>query len=216
MSVHILLADDHPVLRRGLRALIDAEPGLKVVGEAADADGALRLVEELAPDIVVLDIRMPGMSGIEATRQMIELQPGIRVLILTATEEPSFLDAAMQAGAMGYVGKRVAESELEQAIRAVANGDLYIHCSTAPSLLPAPLPPAVDAVLVEALTPRETEVLRLIALGYTNPGMADKLHISVRTVESHRANLMAKLDLHSRADLVRYAHVQGLLELGAT
>ncbi|HSJ55162.1 MAG TPA: response regulator transcription factor [Anaerolineae bacterium] len=213
MAVRILLADDHPVLRAGLRALIEAEPDLEVVGEAEDGDEAVRLAELLAPDVAVLDISMPGLSGIEATRRMIANQPGLRVLVLTVSEEASLLQAAVDAGARGYIVKRVAEVELMQAVRAIIRGDFYVHTSVTPNTPSvAPAPEGQASAPTETLTAREVDVLRLIALGYTNPEIAQKLQIGVRTVESHRANLMDKLDRRSRVDLVLYAYQNGLFE----
>lgn len=213
--IRILIADDHGVVRAGLRALLDAEPDLQVVGEATDSQEALRLTGELHPDVVLLDISMPGLGGIESTRQIRAAEPEIRVLILTVHEDEGLLRASLQAGAAGYVTKRAVETELISAIHAVQRGDLYVHPTMTRSLVKdiSPLsPPAADSDHVEPLTPRETEVLRLIAQGHTNRQTADVLGISVRTVETHRANIMGKLGLHGRVQLVRYAMEHGLLE----
>lgn len=213
MSIRILIADDHGVLRAGLRALLNAEPDLEVVGEAADGDETLRLVCDVEPDVVLLDISMPGPGGIEVTRQVKEALPEARVLILTVHEDESLLREAIAAGAAGYVIKRAVESELINAIHAVWRGDLYIHPAMTRALLQDIKPAAPsDEEVVEPLTPRETEVLRLIALGYTNRQIAEKLTISMRTVETHRANLMDKLGLRSRVALVRYAREHELLD----
>ena len=213
MSIRILIADDHGVLRAGLRALLNAEPGLEVVGEAADGLTALQLAAELRPDVALMDLSMPGLDGIQVTRQLKETLPGTRVLILTVHEDESLLREAIQAGASGYIIKRAVESELINAIRAVCSGDLYVHPTLTRALL-RDLSPAIasDQAPTESLTPREIDVLRLIAQGYTNRQVAEKLHVSVRTVESHRANLTSKLDIASRAELVRYAREHGLLE----
>lgn len=213
--IHILLADDHGVLRAGLRALLDAEPGLQVVGEATDGQETLLLAGELHPDVVLLDVSMPGPGGIEVTRQLEEALPETRVLILTVHEDESLLREAIQAGAAGYITKRAIKSELINAIHAVWRGDLYVHPAMTRALLgdSPPSPPAGENQgLVEPLTPREIEVLRLIAQGYTNCQAAEVLYISVRTVESHRANVMGKLGLRGRVELVRYALEHGLLE----
>ena len=216
MSIRILIVDDHGVLRAGLKALLSAEPGFEVVQDASNGADALRLASELNPDIVLLDMSMPGPNGIEVTRQLKKTLPEIRILILTVHEDETMLQEAIRAGASGYILKRAVESELIDAIQAVCRGDLYVHPAMTRALLKAISPTTHPALgsqeeLVEALTPREAEVLRLIAQGYTNRQMADHLSISVRTVESHRANLMGKLGLRSRVDLVRYAKENKLI-----
>lgn len=213
MPIDVLIADDHGVIRAGLRALLNAEPGLQVVGEATDGQETLRLANELHPDVVLLDISMPGPGGIEVTRQLKAALPGTRVLILTVHEDESLLREAMRAGAAGYITKRAIKPELINAIHAVGRGDLYVHSAMTRALLRdlSPSPPAREG-LVEPLTPREIEVLRLIVQGYTNRQAAEVLSISVRTVESHRANIMDKLGLRGRVELVRYAMEHGLLE----
>jgi len=213
MPIHILIADDHGVLRAGLRTLLNAEPDLEVIAEASDGNDVLRLASELRPDIVLLDVSMPGPGGIEVTRRLKEALPELRVLILTAHEDESLLREAVQAGAAGYIIKRAVESELINAIHAVWRGDLYVHPAMTRALLKEmSLFPVSDEPVVESLTPREIEVLRLIAKGYTNGQIAKELSLSVRTVESHRANLMSKLELRSRVELVRYAMEHGLFE----
>lgn len=215
MAIRILIADDHGVLRAGLRALLNAEPDLEVVGEAADGDEALRLTRTLQPDIVLMDVSMPGCGGIEATRRLKELRSDVRVLILTVHEDSGLLQEAIRAGASGYILKRAAESELVNAIQAVWRGDLYVHPAMTRALFASTIhAPADNQVAIETLTPREVEVLRLIAQGHTNRQMADLLTLSVRTIESHRANMMQKLDLHSRVELVRYAMKHGLFRPG--
>ena len=216
MSIRILIVDDHGVLRAGLKALLSAEPDFEVVQDASNGTDALRLAADLNPDVVLLDMSMPGPNGIEVTRQLKKTLPEIRILILTVHEDEVMLQEAIQAGASGYILKRAVESELIDAIQAVWRGDLYVHPAMTRALLkaisPTPHPaPGSQEELVEALTPREAEVLRLIAQGYTNRQMADHLSISVRTVESHRANLMGKLGLRSRVELVRYAKENKLI-----
>jgi two-component system response regulator NreC len=212
--IGILIADDHGVLRAGLRALLDAEPDLQVLGEAVDTQETLQMVSELCPNVVLLDMSMPGPGGIETTRQIRAALPETHVLVLTVHEDDSLLRASLEAGAAGYVTKRAVEAELINAIHAVQRGDLYVHPAMTRSLLkaPPPPPPHPDDEQVEPLTPRETEVLRLIAQGYTNRQAAEVLSISVRTVETHRANILGKLGLRGRVDLVRYAMDHGLLE----
>ncbi len=211
--IQILIADDHGVLRAGLCALLNAEPDLHVVGEAIDGQETLRLAGELHPDVILLDISMPGLGGIETTRRLKEALPEACVLILTVHEDEHLLQASLQAGATGYVTKRAIKSELINAIRAAWRGDLYVHPTMTRALFEdTPHPPPTDEELIEPLTPREIEVLRLIAKGHTNRQTGEILSISVRTVESHRANIMDKLGVRGRVGLVRYAMDHGLLE----
>jgi two-component system response regulator NreC len=211
MSIRILIVDDHGVLRAGLRALLSAEADLEVVDEAAEGREALYLAAELRPDVVLLDISMPDLGGIEITRRLKQAVPETRVLILTVHEDDSLLQEAIRAGAAGYIIKRAVESELIDAIRAVSRGDLYVHPAMTRALFNdlTPFPPAKNPP-TEILTPRETEVLCLITQGYTNRQTAQALSISVRTVESHRANVMDKLNMRSRVELVRYVQEHGL------
>jgi two-component system response regulator NreC len=220
--IQILIADDHGVLRAGLRALLSAEPDMQVVGEAADGQETLHMANELCPDVVLLDISMPGLGGVETTRQLTKNLPDARVLILTVHEDEHLLREVMRAGAAGYVTKRAIEPELLNAIHAVWRGDLYVHPTMTRALLETLSSPPIrgedesedvgaDEDLIEALTPREIEVLRLIAQGYTNRQASEVLCIGVRTVETHRANLMAKLGLRGRVALVRYARERGLI-----
>jgi two-component system response regulator NreC len=214
MPIQILLADDHGVLRAGLRSLLDSEDEFHVVAEAADGDQTLRLTAKLQPDIVLLDLNMPGPGGIEVTRRIVESAPKSKVLVLTAYEEDALVREALNAGASGYIIKRAVESELLNAIRAVHRGEVYVHPSIMRALLKAPVQePALkkDSNGV-SLTPREVEVLRFIARGYTNRQIAENLKLSVRTVESHRANLMGKLEMETRIQLVLYATEHKLLD----
>lgn len=213
MPTEILIADDHGVLRAGLRALLNAEPDLEVVGEAANGSEVLRLAQELRPDLVLLDISMPGPGGIAVTQQLKAALPDAHVLILTLHEDEGLLQEAMRAGAAGYIIKRAVESELINAIHAVLRGDLYVHPAMTRALLQDVAPASTStAPPTETLTPREIDVLRLIAKGHTNREAAQVLSISVRTVETHRANLTDKLGLRGRVELVRYAREHGLLE----
>ena len=216
--IQILLADDHGVLRAGLRALLSAEPDLQVVGEAADGPEALYMAGKLCPDVVLLDISMPGSDGVEITRQLKETLPDARVLILTVHEDESLLREVIRAGAAGYITKRAIEPELINAIHMVWRGELYVHPVMTRALLgtrPLSSPHAHsgngDDDPIELLTPREIQVLRLIARGHTNRQTGEVLNIGVRTVETHRANLMAKLSLRGRVELVRYAREHGIL-----
>jgi two-component system, NarL family, response regulator NreC len=213
MSIHILIADDHGVLRAGLRALLSAEADLEVVGEASNGQETLRQAEAIKPEVILLDLSMPDLGGLEVARQLKEIAPASRVLILTVHEDESLLQEAIRAGAAGYIIKRAAESELIDAIRAVWRGDLYVHPAMTRALLKEIAPsPAPRKPLIEMPTPREIDVLRFIARGYTNRETAEALTLSVRTVESHRANLMDKLSLRSRVELVRYARENGFIE----
>lgn len=209
MAIRVLIADDHGVLRAGLRALLKSTADIAVVAEAGSGEEALELCARACPDIVLLDISMPGLDGIEVTARLRAALPAIRVLIMTMHEDSGLLRAALRAGAAGYIVKRAVEYELITALYAVHRGELYVHPALTRSLLEAPAP--APAREVAALTPREVDILRLIAEGHTNRQIAEARCLSVRTVESHRASIMDKLDLHSRAELARYAAEHGLL-----
>jgi two-component system response regulator NreC len=209
----VLIADDHTIVRTGLRALLQAETSLELVGEATGGYEALQLVDELMPDILVLDISMPDLDGISVTRQLQSQHPDLKILILTLHEDKALLREAIKSGASGYILKRAAESELISAIQIVMRGDMYVEPSMLRDLIddqPKPVNQAQDSL--EPLTPREIDVLKLIVQGYTNRQVGEELGISVRTVEGHRANLSDKLGIRSRLELVRYAREQGFLE----
>jgi len=214
MPIRILIADDHGVIRAGLCALLSGFPELEVVGEAMDGRDTVTKSAELQPNIVIMDLSMPEMGGLEATRQLSQIAPEVRVLILTVHEEASLLKEVIRAGAAGYIIKRAVEDELIHAIRVVARGDMYVHPSMTRTLLSASPPSEeFEASEVETLTAREIEVLRLLAKGYTNRQIAEQLGISPRTAEGHRANLSGKLGVRSRVELVEYAQKHGLLKL---
>ena len=212
MTVRLLIADDHGVLRAGLIALLSDELGMEVVGEADDENSAVSLAVEKRPDVLLMDLSMPNTGGIEATRRIKQLVPEARVLILTVHEDKSLMQEAIRSGAMGYFLKRAVKSELINAIQAVMRGELYLHPAMARLLFLEQQPPSPQTVKFtpEELTAREIEVLRLIAQGYTNSQAAEILCVSVRTVEYHRGNLTAKLNIHSRVELMRYAEENGL------
>lgn len=213
MAIRILIADDHGLMRAGLHAMLEHEPAVEVVGEAASGEEALHLAGELRPDIVLLDINMPGIDGIETTRRLRISNPQTRVLILTVYAEESLLREAIQAGASGYIIKRAAEEELITAIQAISRGDIYIHPAITRFLLKDLSPdtkPKKDAL--HELTPREIEVMGYIIRGFTNRQIAEALYISTRTVEGHRASLFGKLGLKNRVELVEYAEKKGLME----
>lgn len=212
MPIRILIADDHAVVRSGLRALLSADPGLEVVGEAEDGVETLHLAETLAPDTVLLDITMPPENGIRTAQRLKEKHPELVVLFLTMHEDESLLHEALRAGASGYVIKRAEASEIIQAIRATSLGDIYVHPAMTRALLHQPVTTEHRrGAPADALTSRELEVLRLLAKGNTNRQIAGLLGLSVRTVENHRANLMGKLGLVSRVELVNYAEEHKLL-----
>ena len=213
MTIRILIADDHGVIRAGLRALLAGFLGIEVVGEAVDGRDVLKKAVELKPDIALMDLSMPEMGGIEATRQLSRIVPNVRVLILSVHEDEGLLKEAIRAGASGYIIKRAVEAELIHAIQVVARGDMYVHPSMTRVLL-SDLSPTPQRVIseVETLTLREIDVLRLLARGYTNRQIAEQLSLSIRTVEGHRANLSSKLGLRSRVDLINYAEEHGLLD----
>jgi two-component system response regulator NreC len=213
MATRILIADDHHLLRAGLCALLRSHQGFEVVGEAGDGRQAVDLARELDPDLLLLDISMPVMDGIAATREARRVLPRVKILILTIHEDEALLREALEAGASGYVVKRAAESELINAILAAMRGELYIHPSMTRALVEPPAHELGHRRLgdVEQLTPREVEVLGLIAEGFTNAQVAEQLGLSVRTIESHRANIMGKLGIGTRAELVHYALREGLL-----
>lgn len=213
MSIRILLADDHGVIRAGLRALLEGYPDMTVVGEASDGGEAIAKAFELKPNIVLMDVSMPNIGGIEATRQLLQREPGMRVLILTVHEDESLLKEVIRTGAAGYIVKRAAQEDLIHAIRVVARGDLYVHPTMTRMLFTEPDKMATQSgTEVETLTLREIDVLQLLAKGYTNRQIAEQLSLSPRTVEGHRANISAKLGLHSRVELVEYAEKHGLLK----
>ncbi len=205
-TITIVLADDHTVVRNALRLLLDAEPDFEVVAEAGDAETAIRYVRGHKPNVLILDLNMPGRPSLDAVPDVREASPETEIVVLTMQNEPAFARRALQAGVRGYVLKEAADAELVQAVHSAAAGDTYLQ-------------PALGARLAAGnseeggeLSERERDVLRLIALGYTNAEVAEQLYISIRTVESHRAHIQQKLRLTSRAELVRYALEHGLVE----
>jgi two-component system, NarL family, response regulator NreC len=209
-AIRVLVVDDHAIVRTGLRRVLDAEEGIETVGEAPNAERAVFEAMEHRPDVVLMDVVMPGKSGIEGMPALLRAVPDTKVLVLSMQDDPRYVREAFEAGASGYVLKEAADAEVADAVRAVAAGEHYVH-------------PALGAKLVEAeaeerrraeedpLSDREREVLRLLALGHTNQEIAKMLFISVRTAETHRAHIMQKLRLQSRAELVRHALDEGLL-----
>jgi DNA-binding NarL/FixJ family response regulator len=212
--LRILLADDHATVRHGLKLLIDGEADMKVVSEADDGAAAVRQALELKPDVVVMDISMPGMNGLAATRALREAQPDACIVTLTRHGDEAYLQELLRAGVSGYVLKRSAPTELLQAIRAVAAGGQYLDSTLTPRLTAGFIGRQAGHATsaVSKLTDREAEVLRLIASGYGNKEIAARLALSVKTIEAHKANAMRKLDLRGRIDIVKYAVLQGWLD----
>jgi two-component system response regulator NreC len=206
-GVKVVLADDHGVVREGLRSLLDAQPNMRVVAEAADVDSAVRLTRAHRPRILVLDLNMPGGDTLEAIPAILESSPDTRIVVLTMQDEPAIAQASIQAGASGYVVKDAAGDELIQAVQLVLRGETYLH----PQLGARIAAQGSEPGQTDALTDREREVLKLVALGHTNSEIASQLFLSVRTVESHRAHIQQKLGLSTRAELVAYALDTGLI-----
>jgi two-component system response regulator NreC len=215
-KIRLLVVDDHPVVRAGLCTLLNSQPDLEVVGEAAEGGTAIECVSELCPDVVVMDITMEGVGGLAATREITERYPESKVLVLTVHNSVEYLRQALDAGATGYVLKQAADTELAVAIRAVQRGEVYVYPVFTRVLLgdwkqdgEEDSPVTLNGY--ERLSPREKQVLRLVALGYTSRQIAEQLYLSVKTVGTYRTRLMAKLNLKSRPALVRYALKKGLL-----
>jgi DNA-binding NarL/FixJ family response regulator len=208
--VRVLVVDDHAVVRSGLRSLLDADPALEVVGEAGDGREAVFQNRALKPDVIVMDVVMPGESGIETTRLVLHERPEAKVLVLSMQDDPSYVREAFDAGASGYVLKEAADAEVVQAVREVAAGGRYVHPALGARLITAEVEER-NRLETDPLSEREREVLRLLALGHTNQEIAASLFISVRTAETHRAHIMQKLRLRTRAELVRYALEHGVL-----
>ena len=206
-TIRIVIADDHAVVRRGLRQVLEAAPGFEVVAEAANLDDARRYVRGHHPDVLVLDLNMPGGSSLEHIPSVRAESPDTQIVVLTMQNEPAYARQALIAGALGYVLKEAAEEELVEAIKRAAVGDTYLNPRLGARVAAEPPPGPPDG-----LSEREVDVLRLIALGYTNAEIGEQLHLSVRTVETHRAHIQQKLSLATRSDLVRYALEHKLVE----
>jgi two-component system response regulator NreC len=207
--IRIVLADDHAVVRRGLQLLLEAEDGLEVVASVGDVEAAIRTTRGHKPDVLVLDLNMPGGSSLEAIPQILSASPQTSIAVLTMQDEPAFARQALSAGALAYVLKEAADDELVEAVRRAAAGQTYLNPQLGARLATEPPPPAGPP---DDLSQREVEVLRMIALGHTNAEIAERLYLSIRTVESHRAHIQQKLRRSSRADLVRYALDHGLVD----
>ena len=216
-KTRIVLADDHAILREGIRALLEDQHDMAVVGEAADGRKAVELAREQSPDIVVMDIGMPLLNGLEATRQIKRECPQVSVVVLTMHDNEEYVSQILAAGASGYVLKRAASSELVTAIRAVAAGQSYLSPAVTKLLIESYVgrQPGTPAVVdpFDTLTAREREVLQLVAEGHTNSQIAKLLNISLKTVKAHRSNLMQKLGLHDRGELIKIAIQRGIIEV---
>ena len=211
MPIRVVLVDDHAVVRAGLRRVLEAESDIEVVGEANNVREAVFEVRAQKPDVIVMDVVMPGASGIEGTPLVLHEAPDARVLVLSMQDDPRYVREAFATGASGYVLKEAADTEVVEAVRQVANGQRYLHPVLGARLLESEARQREEEAS-DPLSEREREVLRLLALGHTNQEIAKLLYISVRTAESHRAHIMQKLRLGTRAELVRYALAHGLLE----
>ena len=209
----LVLADDHGILRAGLRALLNEEPDLDVVAEAADGQAALAAILKFQPDLAILDISMPGMNGLEVLEALSKSESKTHILILSVHEDTFLLKKALKFGASGYIVKQAVESELINAIHAILRGEIYIHPSLTRELVKSISPTHVaQPNKNDELSPREREVLYLIVQGYSNREVGDELSISTRTVETHRANIMQKLNLRTRVELVRYAKLHHIID----
>ncbi|MDR7433532.1 MAG: response regulator transcription factor [Armatimonadota bacterium] len=214
-KIRVLIADDHTIVREGIRMILTAQPDIEVVGEAANGQEAIELTRKLRPDVVVMDISMPGVSGIHATKAIKAEMPEVNVLALTMHEDETYVFQLLKAGAAGYVLKRGAASDLVNAVRAASKGEAFLYPSVAKAVVQDYLQrveAGEERERWDGLTQREREILKLIAEGYTNQEIAQKLYISVKTVQTHRAHILEKLGLHDRTELVRYAIRKGLIE----
>ncbi len=213
MSITVLLADDHRILREGLRSLLEHPPDIRVVGEAGDGRTAVRLAKELSPDVVIMDIGMSGLNGVEATRQIRAALPQTRVLALSMHSDRRYVRSMLKAGATGYLLKDSAAEELVQALRTLVSGRAYLSPGITGVVIDEYLQAGDTPQAADPLSAREHEVLQLLAEGRSTSQIASSLHVSVKTVETHRRRIMDKLDLHSLADLTRYAIREGITPL---
>lgn len=211
MSVRVALIDDHPIVRQGLRNLLQTEPSLTVVGEADDGIAGVELVLRARPDVLIVDLMMPGLNGLDLIRQVLKSQPKLRILVLSMQSADSYVVEALDCGAAGYVLKETGPSEIIHAIRAVVAGERYLSPKLSERLLNASSGKRKITDPYETLTPREREILHLVIEGNTSPQIAKRLVLSPRTVELHRSRIMKKLDLHNQTDIFRYALERGLL-----
>jgi len=210
--LNVVLAEDHQTVREGIKMLVNAQDDMRVIGEAGNGVAAITLVREKRPDIVVMDISMPEMNGLKATRTLRNEFPDVKILTLTRHDDDSFLEQLISAGASGYVLKQSAPAELINAIRTVGNGNSYLDSSLTGKIMDGFVGRGLRGERKGEVSERELEVLRLIALGYSNKEIASQLDLSVKTIEAHKANAMKKMNMRGRIDIVRYAILQGWME----
>jgi len=210
-KIKVLLVDDHAIMRDGIKALLSIHDDIEIVGEASEGKEAIEIAQELMPDVAIMDIGMPGMDGLEATRRLTKRNPRIKVLVLTQHDNKEYILSTIKAGAAGYVPKKALGSELVSAIRAVCRGDSFLYPSAAKILIEDYRQQAEKGDPYDSLTGREREILKLIAEGHTSREIADALFISLKTVQGHRTKIMEKLDLHNRTELIKYAMRKGLV-----
>jgi DNA-binding NarL/FixJ family response regulator len=214
-KIKVLLVDDHAIMRDGIRAILSLHDDIDLVGEASEGQEAIEKTRELSPDVVIMDVAMPDMDGIEATRRIRKESPNVKIIMLTQYDNKEYVLSAIKAGAAGYVPKRALGSELVSAVRAVNRGESFLYPSAAAALIDDYRRQASTADPYEQLTPREREILKLIAEGHTSREIADKLFISLKTVTGHRTKIMEKLGLRNRTELFKFAVRKGLLTLDA-
>ena len=211
-KIKVMIVDDHAIMRDGIRALLNLHDDIQIVAEASEGNEALEKAEELTPDVVIMDIAMPGMDGLEAARRIKNKNLGVKILVLTQHDNKEYILSVIKTGASGYVPKRALGSELVSAIRAVHKGDSFLYPSAATALMEEYLQQAEEEPY-DRLTQREREILKLIADGYSSREIADMLFISMKTTQGHRAKIMEKLNLHNRTELIKYAMRKGLVSL---
>lgn len=209
----LILADDHALVRAGIRALLDGLQGIEVVGEASNGTEALQMIKELQPDVALLDLTMPGLNSFEVLEESIRLFPDLRVIILTVHDAAEYAMKALRAGAAGYLPKSAAANELQEALETVARGETFVSREVAQKTVREQVTATAQSQLLKKITPRQREILTLIAEGHSTKDIAGTLNISVKTVESHRAQLMERLNIHEIAGLVRYAIRTGLVSV---
>jgi two-component system response regulator NreC len=212
-KIRLLVVDDHAVMRDGIRALLSLHEDIEIVGEAATGQEAIEKARDLTPDVIIMDIAMPGMDGLEATRRILKANPREKILVLTQHDDKEYILSAIKAGSSGYVPKRALGSELVSAIRAVYHGGSFLYPSAATALIQDYRHQALEGDSYDQLTPREREILKLIAEGHTSREIAEMLFITLKTVTGHRAKIMEKLGLHNRTELIKYAMRKGVLSL---
>ncbi len=212
-KIKILLVDDHAIMRDGIKALLSIHDDIEVIGEASEGRQAIEMARELNPDVVVMDISMPGMDGLEVTHRLTKRNPKMKVIILTQHDNKEYILSTIKVGAAGYIPKKALGSDLVSAIRAVCSGDSFLYPSAARTLIDDYRKQAEQPDIYESLTEREREILKLIAEGRTSREIAEALYISQKTVQGHRTKVMEKLDLHNRTELIKYAMRKGLVDI---